>query len=154
MIVMSEERIHTGIRPLNEALNSISIGRSDGRSGRSRSASTYTTIKEQEYNRVRLWMKKYSIRLVFDDSGNVTGASGKPVLPTEEEMKRDLGITCGRFNAIAKNNDDIGIAFHYNTDISKEMKRQMDGTLGLRTGVTYVALESQYPFLSKVFEKK
>ena len=147
---MSKKDIYTGIRPLNEALNSISIGHSDGRPVKSPRP---TTIKKQEYDRVRERMNKYSSRLTLDKSGKITGMKGKPVLPTEKEMKRDLGMTWGKLNAVARNNDDVGAAFHYNTDISEEQKRNLESA-GLSTGVTYVALGSQYPFLSNVFKKK
>jgi len=147
---MGEEKIYTGVFPLDKALKSVSIGRSGGRPTKS---SSYTSIKEQEYNKLHRWMGNYSSRLALDESGKITGVRGKPVLPTAEELRRDFGMTWGRLKAVAKNNDDVGAAFHYNTDISEEQKRNLE-KLGLKTGVTYVALESLYPFLSNAFGKQ
>ena len=150
MIVMDEEKIYDGVFPLGKALKSVSIGHS------SRRPVKYprpTTIKKQEYDRVRNWMRKYSSRVVFDESGNATEIKGKPVFPSAEEMKRDLGITWYRFDIIARNNGDNGVVFHYRKDISEEQKRNLEEH-GLRTGVDYVALESQYPPISKFFEEK
>ena len=148
---MSEKGIYTGVRPLKEALNSVSIGSSGGRSGRS--ISTVTTIQEQEYDKLCRWMEQYSSRLKLYKSGKVK-VKEKPILATLEEMKRDLGISWGRLKVIARKNGDVGNAFHYKTDISEEQRKYLCENLGLSTGVTYVALESQYPFLSNVLEKK
>lgn len=150
MIVMSgKEKIYTGVFTIERALNSVSIGQSDGRPVK---YPRPATIKEQEYNRVFKWMSKYSNRFTIDGSGKMK-VKEKPILATEEEMKRDLGITWGQLRSIAKGNDDVGASFHYNADISEEHKKGLE-SVGLKTGVFYVALESQYPFLSKIFEKQ
>jgi len=145
MIIMSDrEKIYTGIIPLDKALKSVVMLGSNAKPQK------FHTIKEQRYNKLSSWMKKYSERVVIEE-GKIK-VKEKPILPTAEELKSELGMTWGQLKSVARSNDDTGAAFHYRADISEEQKRNLKA-VGLTTGLTYVALQSQYPFLSKIFEK-
>ena len=143
-----ERKVYNGVTSLKKALRSIVMIGSDGKPPRP------MTIKERNYRRLCSWMGKYSGRIVLDEKGKIKEVKGKPVFPTERELREELGMTCGQLRSVAKQNYDIGAAFHWKGSVDEEVKRQMSGKYGLETGVTYVALDSQYPFLTKVFGKK
>ena len=144
----NKKEIYKGVIPFDKASDSVVFSSSESK------PPIPQTIKEQNYGRLRDWMKEYSKRAVFNDKGNITEVKEKQIFPTEREMREELGLTWGQMRVIAKQNNDDGTAFSWGSTTSESFKKVMQEILGLQIDVTYVALKSLYPALPKFFEEK
>ena len=135
-----KEKIYNGTVSLKQATDSVVMLGSPGKPSR-------ITIKEETYSNLCKWMRNYSDRFTFIEGRRIK-LKGTPIFPTADELKREFGMTRGQMNIVAKQNGDALVAFSYD-DVNEEQKTTLE-KLGLTTGVVYVALKTQYPFLKDV----
>jgi hypothetical protein len=134
-----ERKVYTGVTSLDSFLNSVVMFGST-------KPPMKRTASEQKYARLRSWMVTFSKRYSFDGNEiNATAEEGVPMFPTEDDLKRNMGISFWQFEKIVLGFNDEALRFSFpEKDIPE---------LGIKKQTNYVIMKSLYPKVFAIVNK-